>query len=75
MMKMTKKQFVESVLSTTISMASGRGEKGWVDRLTFNEETEVVIIHCRNGHMYLVNVAADSHLAIIEDVMKEVMKH
>lgn len=72
---MTKKQFVESVLSTTISVASGRGEKGWVDRLTFDEVSEVVTIHCRNGHCYFVNVACDSHLAIVEDIMNEVMKH
>lgn len=72
---MNKKQFVESLLSETISIASGRGEYGWVAGLSFNEETEVVTIHCRNGHFYKVSVFADSHLAIIEDVMKEVMKH
>lgn len=74
-MTISKKQFVESMLSSTISIASGRGDKGWVDRLTFDESSEVLTIHCRNGHCYFVNVACDSHLAIVEDVMKEVMKH
>lgn len=74
-MKLTKKQFIESILSNTISIASGRGEKGWVDRLTFDEKTEVITVHCKNGHCYFVNVACDSHLAIVEDVMKEIMKH
>lgn len=74
-MTISKKQFIESMLSSTISIASGRGDKGWVDRLTFDESSEVLTIHCRNGHCYFVNVAADSHLAIVEDVMKEVMKH
>lgn len=80
--EMSKKQFVESILSATISIASGRGyigddekEKGWVDHLTFDERFEEVTIHCKNGKRYYVNVAADSHLAIIEDVMKEVMRH
>lgn len=72
---MDKKQFIETILSDTISIASGRGEKGWVDHLTFNEYIQEVTIVCRNGHTYKVNVFADSHLAIIEDVMKEVMKH
>lgn len=76
MSKMSKKQFVESILSETISVASGRGEKGgWVDHLEFDENTEIVTIVCRNGHTYMVNCGADSHLAIIEDVMKEVMRH
>ena len=74
-MTISKKQFVETMLSSTISIASGRGDKGWVDRLTFDESSEVLTIHCRNGHCYFVNVACDSHLAIVEDVMKEVMKH
>lgn len=72
---MEKKQFIETILSETISIASGRGEKGWVDHLIFDEQTEEVTIVCRNGHKYYVNVFADSHLAIIQDVMKEVMKH
>lgn len=72
---MNKKQFVETILSETISIASGRGEHGWVAGLSFDEENEVVTIHCKNGHYYEVNVYADSHLAIIEDVMKEVMRH
>ena len=75
MSKMSKKQFVESILSETVSIASGRGEKGWVDHLEFDEEREIVSIVCRNGHTYMVNCGADSHLAIIEDVMKEVMRH
>lgn len=74
-MKMSKKQFVETLLSETVSVASGRGENGWVDHLTFDEEHEVVTIHCSNGYIYNVNVAMDSHLAIIEDVMKEVLRH
>ena len=74
-MTISKKQFVETMLSSTISIASGHGDKGWVDRLTFDESSEVLTIHCRNGHCYFVNVACDSHLAIVEDVMKEVMKH
>ena len=74
-MKMSKKQFVETVLSEAISVASGRGENGWVDHLEFDEEREIVTIVCSNGHKYYANVAMDSHLAIIEDVMKEVMRH
>lgn len=74
-MTISKKQFVETMLSSTISIASGRGDKGWVDRLTFDESSEVLTIHCKNGHCYFVNAACDSHLAIVEDVMKEVMKH
>lgn len=73
---MNKKQFVETVLSETISIASGRGkENGWVSHLLFDEQTQMVTIVCRNGYTYEVNVYADSHLAIIEDVMKEVMRH
>lgn len=75
MSKMTRKQFIETILSDSISVASGRGKKGWVNHLLFNEAEEVVTIVCENGHTYEVNVAADSHLAIIEDVMKEVMRH
>lgn len=73
--EMSRKEFVETILSETINIASGRGERGWVDHLTFDERFEEVTIHCRNGKRYYVNVAADSHLAIIEDVMKEVMRH
>ena len=72
---MKRKQFIETILSETISIASGRGERGWVDHLEFDEQTEEVTIVCRNGHKYYVNVFADSHLAIIQDVMKEVMRH
>ena len=72
---MNKKQFVETILSETISIASGRGTHGWVAGLSFDEEIEVVTIHCKNGYTYEVNVYGDSHLAIIEDVMKEVMRH
>ena len=73
--KMSRKNFVETILSDVISIASGRGSRGWVDNLEFDEESEIVIIVCENGHTYHVNVAGDSHSAIIEDVIRVVLRH
>ena len=67
---MEKKQFVEGTMSDTVSEAVA-----WVNHLEYNEQMEEVAIVCNNGHKYYVNVACDSKGAIIEDVMKEVMRH
>lgn len=80
--KMGKKQFVETILSEVLHIASGNGyighedkNKYWIDRLIFDDEKEIVTIVCENEHTYKVNVGGESHLAIIEDVMKKVMHH
>lgn len=68
--KMSKKQFVETVLSETIHEASHN-----FDHLEYDEEREYVIIVCENGTRYDVNVACDSHLAIIQDVIRVALRH
>lgn len=67
---MERKQFVETLLSDTISTATP-----WIDHLEYDENNELVVIVCDNGHKYYANVACDSNKAVIEDVMKEVMRH
>ena len=52
--------------------------KGWnleyyPDYGRFKEET--VIITCENGHQYSVCVEADSIVAMIADVCKELLRH
>ena len=67
---MERKQFVETLLSDTISTAVT-----WIDHLEYDEDRELVAIVCDNGHRYYANGACDSNRAVIQDVMKEVVRH
>lgn len=67
---MERKQFVETLLSDTISTAVS-----WIDHLEYDEDRELVAIVCDNGHGYYANVACDSNRAVVQDVMKEVVRH
>lgn len=46
-----------------------------VDRLIYLEETEKVEIHFHGGYTALVNVAGDSGLGIIKDVVDYICRH
>lgn len=76
-MKLTKKQFIESILSNTIVLASGDGDNAWswVDRLVFDEKTEVLTIHCRPRGCYFVNVECTDYMGIVQAVADVVSKH
>lgn len=67
---MSKKQFVEGILSETFAEGFG-----YIKGLEYNEEAEEVAIICNNDHRYYVNVACDSKAGIIADVTKEAMRH
>lgn len=67
---MEKKQFVEGTMSETVCAAAS-----WVDHLEYIEADEVVAIICQNGHCYYQNVACDSLSAIVEDVIRCVLRH
>lgn len=67
---MDKKTFVETLLNDAIATAAG-----YVARLEFSEESEIVDIVCNNGYRYHVNVACDSNLGIMQDVLSEVCRH
>ena len=67
---MSKKQFVEGILSETFAEGFG-----YIKALEYNEEAEEVAIVCNNNYRYYVNVACDSKAGIIADVTKEAMRH
>ena len=65
-----RRLFIEGALSLAISEAAG-----WVDHLEYNADDETVTIVCNNGHCYCANIACDSKIAIITDVMKVINAH
>lgn len=67
-----KEMFVNKHLNDTIANAFT-----WVDSIEYlgGEEGETVIIWCKNGYQYCVNVYGDSMGAIIEDVVTECLRH
>lgn len=71
---MERKTFVETTLNETISAAFA-----YIDHIEYHAPTESdfeqVIIICNNGYRYWVCIEADSLGAIIEDVVKEALRH
>lgn len=73
---MERKTFVETTLNETISSAFS-----WIDRVEYVEQDEdfwgreCAVIVCNNGHKYHVNIECDSLGAIIEDIVKEALRH
>lgn len=66
---MDKKTFTETLLNDAI-VAAARYVMAveWIN----DEQVDVV---CNNGHRYPVNIACDSSLDIMLDVLSEVMRH
>ena len=68
---MERKNFVETTLNDTIGTAFA-----WVDHIEYGTETfEHVVIVCNNGHKYRACIECDSLGAIVEDVIKECLRH
>lgn len=67
--KMDKKTFTETLLNDAI-VAAARYVMAveWIN----DEQVDVV---CNNGYRYPVNIACDSSLDIMFDVLAEVMRH
>lgn len=73
---MERKQFVETLLNETVSTAFR-----YIDHIEYCENDtefwgrETVTIVCNNGYKYHVSIECDSLGAIIEDVVKEALRH
>ena len=73
---MERKTFVETTLNETVSTAFK-----YIDHIEYAEHNEdyfgfeTVTIVCNNGYKYHVNIQCDSLGAIIEDVVKEALRH
>ena len=73
---MERKQFIETILNETVSTAFK-----YIDHIEYCERNEdyfgfeTVTIVCNNGYKYHVNIEMNSLGAIIEDVVKEALRH
>ena len=73
---MERKTFVETMLNETVSTAFE-----YIDHIEYCECNkdyfgfETVTIVCNNGCRYHANIECDSLGAIIEDVVKEALRH
>ena len=66
---MDKKTFTETLLNDAVVAAAG-----YVMAVEWINDEQVDIV-CNNGYRYPVNVACDSNLGIMSDVLAEVLRH
>lgn len=67
--KMDKKTFTETLLNDAVVAAAG-----YVMAVEWINDEQVDVV-CNNGYRYPVNVACDSNLGIMFDVLAEVLRH
>lgn len=65
------KQLIVDALRETLKLTRGGGD---IEKMTYvsNSYSEVVLIRFKNGFSKAVNVACDSGIAMIRDILKEI---